>query len=231
MARVGRPAERESAKLAPLNMRTSPQLRAQIEEAADKNGRSLTQEVERRLMTSFIFDEVRGGQHINAFANMLSSTIHRLEVRYGKRWVDDPETFAAVKAATFRLLDWDSPRIDPGAAYWEWQDAKARRIAAQVELAQFVEQTGAMSPLGALIAIGQGGKVNVPQGSEQERERVTELERQVSAALATEVAASDRFEIESSGLFQRVDAAEKVGASAAALTFEEVGPTRKADGS
>ena len=231
MARVGRPAERESAKLAPPNMRTSPQLRAQIEKAADDNGRSLTQEVERRLMTSFIFDEVRGGQHINAFANMLSSTIHRLEVRFGKRWVDDPETFAAVKAATFRLLDWDSPRIDPGAAYHEWQEAKGQRMAAQAELAQFQERTGAMSPLGALIAAGTPGAPKGTRGSEDDQKRAAELERNVSAALAAEVAASDRFERDSKGLFQRTDAAEKIGASAAALTFEEVGPTRKVDGS
>ena len=54
----GRPTEGEEIKLSPLNMRTTPQLRAMIERAANANARSLTQEVEFRLRASFRDDEV-----------------------------------------------------------------------------------------------------------------------------------------------------------------------------
>ncbi len=230
MGRVGRPAERESAKLAPLNMRTSPQLRAQIERAADDNGRSLTQEVERRLMTSFIFDEARGGQHINAFTAMLAATIQRLELRYGKKWIEDAETFSAVKAATLRLLDWDSPRIDPGPAYHQFRDARARREEAQAALERFRERTGAVTPIAALIAAGSGKPVTGAQGSPEDQAQAAELERAVSDALAVEIAAADRFEAGNRDLFERVDAARAVGTSTATITFEEIGPTRKGNG-
>jgi hypothetical protein len=105
----GRPRDGEAIKLAPLNMRTSPELRTKIEEAADANGRSLTQEVERRLITSFIFDDARGGPHIGALANMLCSAIQMIELSTGKKWTEDTDTWEAAQAATIRFLRWTRP--------------------------------------------------------------------------------------------------------------------------
>lgn len=55
----GRPPEHGpgQTKRAPLNMRTSPDLRAKIEAAAENNGLSLSQEVERRLLASFDYED------------------------------------------------------------------------------------------------------------------------------------------------------------------------------
>lgn len=46
--------QRLKGKLYPLNMRTSYELRRQLEAAAAKSGRSLTREVEERLQQSFL---------------------------------------------------------------------------------------------------------------------------------------------------------------------------------
>src|SRR5215208_8453456 len=43
-------------KLSPLNMRTTPELRAALEKAARESGRSLSAEVERRVEQSFIWE-------------------------------------------------------------------------------------------------------------------------------------------------------------------------------
>ena len=52
-----RAAEREG-KLNPMSFRATPELRAKLEAAASKAGRSLTQEVEHRLEQSFISDRL-----------------------------------------------------------------------------------------------------------------------------------------------------------------------------
>lgn len=106
------PKDPGKVKQAPLNMRTDPRLRAMIEEAADANQWSLTQEVETRLRTSFILQDVLGGQHIFSFAHMLCLTIQMIEQETGKRWIDDFLTFERVRAAAERLLKWKQPKAD-----------------------------------------------------------------------------------------------------------------------
>lgn len=50
-------------KRAPLNMRTTPGLRAKLEAAAGESGRSLVQEVEYRLEQTFATDALLGGKY------------------------------------------------------------------------------------------------------------------------------------------------------------------------
>jgi hypothetical protein len=50
---------RGQAKRHPLNMRTTEAIRRRLEEAAEVSGRSLAQEVERRLEESFTQEELR----------------------------------------------------------------------------------------------------------------------------------------------------------------------------
>lgn len=55
----GRPRLGAEVRRCPLNTRTSPEMRAMIEQAAAANGLSMTLEVERRLIRSFEGDEIR----------------------------------------------------------------------------------------------------------------------------------------------------------------------------
>lgn len=105
----GRPRQGERAKLAPLNMRTDPKLREAIEKAAADTGRSMTQELERRVKMTFDMEKWLGGPHIHALVNALGSTIHNIELLTGERWTDDAGTWDAVEGAARRLLAWKRP--------------------------------------------------------------------------------------------------------------------------
>jgi hypothetical protein len=108
--KVGRPRKGDTAKRAPLNMKTTPQLRDRMQRAADANGRALTQEVEARLDRSLDRDDQFGGQHVATFVDLLGMTIRVIEQRHGARWIDEPGTYDAVEAASLRLLGWNRPR-------------------------------------------------------------------------------------------------------------------------
>jgi hypothetical protein len=107
----GRPSKGSAAKRAPLNLKTTPELRDRIRDAA--KGRALTQEIEDRLRASFLLDDIMGGSHIRSFVMALGQTIGNIERRTGAKWLDDPATWTAVTAATLRLLRWDKPDPSP----------------------------------------------------------------------------------------------------------------------
>ena len=144
----GRPIEREAPKLMPLNMRTSPVLREKIERAAEKFGRSLTQEVERRLEMSFMSDELLGGSHNNTFMRMALGAIAQIEGRNGASWLEDHDTFRAVRAALDRLLVANSPLspipeqalIDPARA--DYERAKQEEEVAGATLNDYRREVG-----------------------------------------------------------------------------------------
>jgi hypothetical protein len=152
----GRPKKEGGPKHAPLNMRTSPWLRERIEESAEAFGTSLSGEVERRLTSSFLFDQATGGGHVAAFTHMLGAAIHNIEHETGKTWISDPATFDAVKAAVSRLLEWKEPKNRPALipALDKMAEAVERAKAAQSELEQFAadEGIGDMDP-DALLAL------------------------------------------------------------------------------
>ena len=125
----GRPREGAEAKRAPLNMRTSPIIRARLEREADRNYCSLTQEVERRLQMTFDFDDNRGGGHNQAFFTMAIGAIRMVEERTGKTWNADAETFWAAKAAVERLMQAERPNNPPMPD--GWQAAKQEQAAAE----------------------------------------------------------------------------------------------------
>ena len=49
--------ERKATKVVPLNMRTTPEIRARLERAASESGRSLVKEVEKRIERSFEIED------------------------------------------------------------------------------------------------------------------------------------------------------------------------------
>jgi hypothetical protein len=153
--RSGRKAEQGKPKLQPLNMRTDPDLRQLIEESAERTGRSLTQEVERRLRTSFIMDDQHGGQHVTAFVNMLGAVIGVVEARRGSRWIEDAETWETVRAATLRLLAWNRPASPEDDALFALGEASVeayeRLEAATKALDDFRNSRGIESKYGVAI--------------------------------------------------------------------------------
>ena len=72
-------------KRVPLNMRTTPKTRGQLERAAAESGRSLVQEVETRLERSFLSDDAKfddfGGKEKYALARLFAVSADLLEPR------------------------------------------------------------------------------------------------------------------------------------------------------
>ena len=95
----GRPSERGESKRAPISMRTTPAIRAALEEAAERGGRSLAQEIEQRLERSVAADEGAGSVATAAFLASITADIGAIETATGKGWTVDLYTFGAVRFA------------------------------------------------------------------------------------------------------------------------------------
>lgn len=95
----GRPSERGESKRAPISMRTTPAIRAALEDAAERGGRSLAQEIEQRLERSVAADEGAGSVATAAFLASITADIGAIEAATGQGWTVDLRTFGAVRYA------------------------------------------------------------------------------------------------------------------------------------
>lgn len=86
------------SKRAPLNMRTTPELRDKLEAAAEARGLSLTQEVVRRIEQSFELEEKLNLETSRAASNfvgrLIRSAVDAVEAKTEKKWKDDARTAA-----------------------------------------------------------------------------------------------------------------------------------------
>ncbi|GGH12607.1 hypothetical protein GCM10007036_10590 [Alsobacter metallidurans] len=125
---MGRPKKSdEEAKRAPLGFRTTRELRAKLEEAADASGRSLAQEMEIRLERSFDFvqivdraikttiaatsamvEEKRlsavGGSHNAQLGELIAYIAFLVEAEREKRWTEDQDTRHAVESRLLSMI-------------------------------------------------------------------------------------------------------------------------------
>ena len=109
----GRPRLGAEIRRAPLNMKTSPELRGQIEEAARTSGLSMSQEVERRLIESFADEERLGGADTANLVRMLAANITQIESMTKGRWYEDPVCWAAVSKTLPAILRMMRPSPPP----------------------------------------------------------------------------------------------------------------------
>lgn len=114
-----------AGKRYPLNMRTTFELRRQLESAAQASGRSLAQEIEHQLDRSFdqtAYDRALmdffGGDRMFYMIQSLSAAINRAadQVGYSKgEWMDHPEILQIIKAAIDRAVD---ENMAPNNEFW-----------------------------------------------------------------------------------------------------------------
>jgi len=105
------PLPKSERKLSALGFRPTPGLRSMLNKAAERNGRSVGQEVQSRLERSFQEEDALGGAELHDFLKMLGSAARVIEARTGKRWAKDFETFSAVKAAWNELQNFACPPL------------------------------------------------------------------------------------------------------------------------
>jgi hypothetical protein len=92
-----------------LTARLTPETRMKIEQAAGRNGRSLTQEAEARLEQLFRDEELLGGPGTADVLLMLARVIRKIEEDTGKPWRQDYDTALVVNLAAARVLQAYSP--------------------------------------------------------------------------------------------------------------------------
>ena len=83
-------------KSATLTTRVMPETRAAMERAAQKSGRSLSQEVERRLNDS-VLNERNRRSDVRALAEAIAIVTEKVEIATGKRWLQDAFTGDALR--------------------------------------------------------------------------------------------------------------------------------------
>lgn len=116
----GRPRHGDTEKRKALNLRTTDEMRALLEAAAVEGGRSLTQEVERRLASTFKVSASAQTSALGPMLRRLATVVDLAEQRTGKQWDTDPETFWAVRAGFNDLVD----RLMPEEPDWAASTAR-----------------------------------------------------------------------------------------------------------
>ena len=108
----GRPAlPAAERKLSSMGFRPTPALRADLERAAEDNGRSVSQEIQSRLERSFLDEGALGGPELYELFRILAGTAKLVEARTQKRWFDDWKTALAVQTAWKRLTIAFMPKV------------------------------------------------------------------------------------------------------------------------
>jgi hypothetical protein len=130
--RKGRPrrAEPKPGERVPLGLRVTPDVKSQLDKAAEQSGRSQSQEAEFRLEQSFrdqrIFDEALTlaygpeGAAILAMVGELIKSIGfwapqfaMVDAAADRKWIDDPFLFDEIVKAANRLFALLRPRGEP----------------------------------------------------------------------------------------------------------------------
>ena len=108
--KMGRPPLPPGEKKLPsMGFRPTPGLRASLEDAARRQGRSVSKEIESRLERSVQSDEAMGGAELYALFRLLGAAANLVEAKMGKEWSADIETYFAVKEAWRPIIEFAGP--------------------------------------------------------------------------------------------------------------------------
>lgn len=156
---TGRPPKGEfHNKRAVFSTRITPELKASLVKAADRNGRSLSQEIERRLRNSLLKENF-ADKTISAFGGKESYALHKLSVmarehvefNTGKTWLDDAFTFDQTIRSTVAV--WSdfaptgNPNNPPDSYYTKINPENLSEVAAVSALARVATSDDLLSEL------------------------------------------------------------------------------------
>lgn len=140
-------------KRVPLNMRTTQDVRDRLEAAATLSGRSLAQEVERRLEQSFETKQTKseryGGEHNVALLECLGFLIKGVEHMCGGTWASDPFAHQQVQSAIATLLEAFAPPPTEGPPPFRLVEQLATNMQLSDEM-----RGDLLSDIGAAVARG-----------------------------------------------------------------------------
>ncbi len=100
----GRPRKPDSEKRRNnVTIRMKDDLKRRLEEAADSQGRSLSEEIEFSLERRFLEEAAYGGKELNGLLMLMVGAAEIIQARTGKSWSSDWETSVKVRAAWTKL--------------------------------------------------------------------------------------------------------------------------------
>ncbi len=107
----GRPRKPDSEKRRNnVTIRMRDDVKRRMEEAADSQGRSLSEEIEFRLERTFLEEAAYGGKELNGLLKIMVGAAEIIQARTEKSWSSDWDTSIAVGAAWKRLAAAAGPR-------------------------------------------------------------------------------------------------------------------------
>lgn len=158
----GRPRHGEAVKRAPMNMKTSPELRSRIEQAAELSGLSMSQEVERRLIDSFSLEDQLGGPRRVGLFRLMAWAISVIEGQHGGKLEEDFWAFHRARGAIDGALNTIRPPLpseiarelervetERASAYQAW----AETAAPLMERYPHLVPKNALAPVAAWVTV------------------------------------------------------------------------------
>jgi hypothetical protein len=89
-SKLGRPPKHEGERLSKnRTFRVRGGLDEQLEAAAQKAERSVSEEIEQRLEDSFRREELYGGPHLSATFRILADNLALVKAKFGERWAEN----------------------------------------------------------------------------------------------------------------------------------------------
>ena len=96
----GRPRKPDSEKRRHnVTIRMKDDIKRRLQEAADSQGRSLSEEIEFSLERRFLEETIYGGKELNGMLMLMVGAAEIIQDRTGKSWSSDWDTWVAVQAA------------------------------------------------------------------------------------------------------------------------------------
>jgi hypothetical protein len=112
-SRRGRPkADPDRVKRSLVTLRTNRVLYNQVSESARDNGRSISEEVESRLVEAYAGESLYGGPRVAAVLRYLAAAAGAIAARYRRAPLDDRTTFNSLKRAWFRIIEDEAPSAE-----------------------------------------------------------------------------------------------------------------------
>ena len=202
----GRPAHHDGeVKKAAIAVRTAPSIRDALREASEESGRSVTQEVEARLVASFDRDGGKRSPETQQLLNRIGAEISETESLTGKAWHRNRKTAGAVlEMFNRRPMSWirvDDP-FDDGLVSAAWQKLyglrqdRDRNQQALQELGLMPARLNAFTPTGSqpgLFAntvptgVALGGLLKATEGRWRERALLEKFEAPEQVKKAAEL--------------------------------------------
>ncbi len=135
-----------------FSTRIRPDLRKKLEQATKRTGRSLSQEIERRLNRSFVEDdkiaEVFGDRRTYVLMRMMADAIHFGHEPANLSWLDNPQEFETAISAALRVLDAIRPEGDVPADALPARHYQVRGHSAAANIWRAIKRVDPSLPIG-----------------------------------------------------------------------------------